>query len=108
AAIAEDLGVQVTVLVRTPQQLARLIETNPFVAAGVDPKVLHVTFLAKTAARGDVAKLDGSAFAPDEFRIDGTEVFLACPNGYGRTKINNTWFEDRKSTRLSSSHRTIS
>ena len=29
----------------------------------------------------------------DEFAIIGQEVFLFCPNGYGRTKLSNNWFE---------------
>jgi uncharacterized protein (DUF1697 family) len=30
---------------------------------------------------------------PDEFRIAGREVYLLCPNGYGKTKLNNTLWE---------------
>ena len=37
--------------------------------------------------------LDETAFTPDEFRVHGHEVYLSCPKGYGRTKINNSWFE---------------
>jgi uncharacterized protein (DUF1697 family) len=40
-----------------------------------------------------VRVLDDTAFAPDQFRVAGGEVYVSCPNGYGRTKINNTWFE---------------
>ena len=25
--------------------------------------------------------------------MHGQEVYVSCPNGYGRTKINNSWFE---------------
>ncbi len=28
----------------------------------------------------------------------GREVYLHCPNGYGTTKINNTFFEKRLNT----------
>ena len=30
---------------------------------------------------------------PDEFRISGRLVYLHCPNGYGRTKLTNAFFE---------------
>ena len=92
-AIADDLGLDVAVLVRTPAQLATVLDASPFVDAGADPKALHVTFLATAPAKAKVAALDGDAFAPDRFRVHGREAYLWCPDGYGRTKINNTWFE---------------
>ena len=92
-AITDDLGLDVTVVVRTPAQLRRVVASNPFVRSGDDPKSLHVTFLAAAPAKNAVGVLDGHAFAPDEFRVHGQEVYVSCPNGYGRTKINNTWFE---------------
>jgi uncharacterized protein (DUF1697 family) len=93
SAIAAELGLDITVLVRTPAHLTKVLDANPFVRAGIDPKVLHVTFLAAAPEHRAVSDLDGAAFAPDEFRVHGTEVYVKCPNGYGRTKINNTWFE---------------
>ena len=36
---------------------------------------------------------------PTSFAVDGREVFVRCPNGYGRTKINNTFFERKLATR---------
>ena len=30
---------------------------------------------------------------PDEFRVAGREVYLHCPEGYGRTKLTNAFFE---------------
>jgi uncharacterized protein (DUF1697 family) len=92
-AITDDLGLDVTVLVRTPAQLATLVDANPLVGDGVDPNTLHVTFLASRPARAEVAALDGRRYAPDEFVVVGDAVYLVCPNGYGRTKINNTYFE---------------
>jgi uncharacterized protein (DUF1697 family) len=92
-AIADDLGLDVTVLVRTPAQLAAVLDANPFAEAGADPQTRHVTFLATAPAKAKVGALDGDAFSPDVFRVHGREVFLWCPNGYGRTKINNSWFE---------------
>ena len=29
----------------------------------------------------------------DRFVIRGREVYLSCPNGYGRTRFSNTFFE---------------
>lgn len=32
-------------------------------------------------------------YLPDEFYISGRSIYLFCPNGYGNTKLSNTFFE---------------
>ena len=32
-------------------------------------------------------------FEPDEFEVVGREVYLHCPEGYGRSKLSNAYFE---------------
>jgi len=34
-------------------------------------------------------------YKPDEFVIIGKEVYVHCPNGYGNTKLTNTFFEKK-------------
>lgn len=92
-AVAADLGLEVTVLVRTPAELGRVLAANPFTTGGVDPTRLHVTFLAGSPDPSRVDALDGSAFAPDEFAVHGREVYVHCPGGYGNTRIDNSYFE---------------
>jgi uncharacterized protein (DUF1697 family) len=85
--IATAFGLDVAVLVRTRAELATALKRNPF---GADA---YVTFLDAVPARARVAGLDPAPYAPDEFAVRGREVFVRCPNGYGRTKINNAFFE---------------
>ena len=85
----------VTVLVRSPAELAKLVAGNPFVKRGVDPKTLHVTFLADKPDRERVRNIGDGQSGEDEYAIAGREVYVHCPNGYGRTKINNTFFEKK-------------
>jgi uncharacterized protein (DUF1697 family) len=92
-AIDRAFSLDVTVLLRTPAELAKVVKTNPF---GSDA---YVTFLDGAPDRKLVAALDPAPFAPDEFRVVGQEVYVRCPNGYGRTKINNTYFEKKLATR---------
>lgn len=86
--IGEDLGVDAAVLVRTAEELAAVVAGNPFAARGLDPATLHVTFLAE--ARAELAVPPGE---PDEAAVVGREVYLHCPAGYGRTKVNNAYIE---------------
>jgi uncharacterized protein (DUF1697 family) len=91
AGIRRTLGLDIAVLVKTQRELAKLVERNPFASA--DPSTLHVTFLAKAPARDRVRKLSEQSFGPDELHVTGREVYLCCPNGYGRTKLSNAFLE---------------
>jgi len=91
--LKSEFGMEITVLLRTPAELGKIVKRNPF------DKNAYVTFLDKAPARKLVDAIDPAAYAPDEFAVDGTEVFVRCPNGYGRTKINNTFFERKLATK---------
>ena len=84
-AIAEQLGVATTVVVRTPAQLGRVLAANPFPAA--DAKELHVGFLSEAPARRAVSSLADLSFPPDEFVLRGAELYFRFPNGMGRSKL---------------------
>lgn len=101
--IATAFGLDVAVVVRKADQLARILGSNPFAVPGVDPKTVHVTFLAGQPASERAEELIRTAagagpdrtFGDDRFELAGTEVFLHCPGGYGVTKLNNAFFERR-------------
>ena len=92
-AIEREFGFDVAVLLRTPADLTKVLDRNPF---GADA---YVTFLDEQLDRARVAALDAAPYRPDEFVVDGRNVFVRCPNGYGRTKINNTFFERKLATK---------
>src|SRR4051794_41705135 len=46
--IADELGHEVRVMVRSASHLARIVKQNPYVARKPEPKQLHVVFLADT------------------------------------------------------------
>jgi uncharacterized protein (DUF1697 family) len=91
--VRRDLGLSVIVLLRTRPQLAKVLAGNPFAKDGREPAKLHVTFLAEKPVRARVHELDPQRAEPDEFRVVGKEIYLHCPNGYGRSKLTNAYFE---------------
>jgi uncharacterized protein (DUF1697 family) len=91
--IRRDLRLSVTVLVLTRPQLTKVLGGNPFAKAKKEPAKLHVTFLAKKPPRAKVSKLDPKLGKPDEFRVVGRQIYLHCPNGYGKSKLTNAYFE---------------
>jgi uncharacterized protein (DUF1697 family) len=95
AAIADRFGYRVPVVTRTAAELAAVAAANPFLRAGADPAVLHVVFLASPPGPAQIAALDPDRSPPDRFAVKGREVYLHCPNGYGRSKLHNDYFESR-------------
>ena len=60
---------------------------------GLDPSKLHITFLAAPPAKNAKDRIDALNASPDQFRIKGREIYLYCPDGYGRTKLSNNAIE---------------
>ena len=58
-----------------------------------DETKLHVTFLARAPESALVDKLDPARGGRDRFHVAGQDVYLHCPDGYGRSKLSNAYFE---------------
>ena len=93
--IAEAFGIDVVVLLRTPAELAKVARGNPFLRAGADPSKLHVVFLSGKPATKAAAQLDPERSPPGEFRLEGREIYLHLPTGFGRSKLTVDYFERR-------------
>jgi uncharacterized protein (DUF1697 family) len=91
--IRAELGLDVTVLLRTKTELGKVVAGNPFAGGETDVTKLHVTFLAEAPERALVRKLDPARAGRDEFRVVRQEIYLHCPDGYGRSKLSNAYFE---------------
>ena len=94
-AIAEELGLEGAVVVRSAAEIATVAKKNPFASRTEerDAKSLHVAFLERAPAKAAVAKLDPDRSPPDAFAVRGREVYLSYPNGSGRTKLNLSYLE---------------
>jgi uncharacterized protein (DUF1697 family) len=94
ARIERDFGFDVPTMVLGAETLARVVDENPFAGKkGVDPTKLHVTFLAEAPVAGGLEKMQAVSSGRDQFQCLGTSIYLVCPDGYGRTKLNNNAFE---------------
>ena len=92
--IGKDFGFEVPVLVLTIEKLQQIIENNPFVKdSDKDPSFLHITFLASKPDHFDHAQIEDKKQNGEEIFFSDIAVYLYCPNGYGRTKLNNNFLE---------------
>jgi uncharacterized protein (DUF1697 family) len=92
--VNEVTRLPVTAILRTPAELQRIIAANPFVQeAGAALKTVHVTFLAAEAPKTAAAAIGKLHSGADRWHVAGANIYLHCPDGYGRTKLNNTALE---------------
>jgi uncharacterized protein (DUF1697 family) len=94
--ISLALGFPVKVLIRTAADLRQITTSNPFLQGDArDPKTLHVTFLSDLPSAVLLDEVNAIKDDVDRFVIRGRDVYLSCPNGYGRTRFSNTFFEKK-------------
>ncbi|HEX4919973.1 MAG TPA: DUF1697 domain-containing protein [Candidatus Bathyarchaeia archaeon] len=89
--LKDHLGLQVSVFIRTPNDLARIVAGQPF--KNRDRTRLHVTFLKSTPKKNREAEIRAVARGGEEFSISNLEVYLFLPNGMGKTKLSNNFIE---------------
>lgn len=93
ARITDTLGLDIAVLIRSADELRAVRDKNPFAREGVDTKRLHVTFCDSAPEPTRLEGLSMPASGKDRFAIVGREIHLDCPDGYGRTKLQNALWE---------------
>jgi len=94
--ILEYYQFEVPVVIRTLETMQKLIAGNAFLQRkGLDEKQLHVTFLSEKPTAANLGKVNTFHYEPDEFFIIEDHIYILCPNGYGRTKLNNNFFESK-------------
>jgi len=86
-AIAEEFGFEVSVILRTRDELAAAIKANPLPGAEDAPSRFLVTFLSDVPEKKRVQEIDPKAYLPDEFRVLGREIYARFPNGIGNSKL---------------------
>lgn len=94
--ITDHYGFEVPVMIRTPDELVAALDHNPFLKdEQIDVAKLHLTFLAAVPEPEHLAKIRTYHYPPDQFHIQDKDVYLHCPDGYGNTKLSNTFFEQK-------------
>jgi uncharacterized protein (DUF1697 family) len=86
--IADGLGVDTPVIVRTRDELADVIARDPMGDVVDNPKLYQVTFLAEEPAADLVAEIDGMDVAPERVHLSGRELYTWHPNGIQRAKVD--------------------
>jgi uncharacterized protein (DUF1697 family) len=96
AQIKGTFGFTTPVIIRSATDLEQVLAGNPYLnERQADPASLHVTFLSAEPSESARSAIVNPSKDGDEFVLAGDAVYVFCPNGYGRTKLNNTFFEKK-------------
>jgi len=85
--IKRSLGLDVRVIIRTREEMLSVIKNSPF--KGLDQSKVHVTFLSAKPPSIPLKEIDAAKDKAEKFSVLGREIYLFCPNGYGRSKLSN-------------------
>jgi len=96
-AIEREFGFSVPVQLRTPLDLTSIIDHNPFAEFTEEANGTRVlvTFLAESPAPDKVELLQEYVSQPEKLTVLDRHVYLHCPNGYGISKLSNTFLESK-------------
>ena len=87
---------EVPVIHKTATDLEKTLNENPFLKEpDLQENKLYVVFLFEEPAKELIEKIQAYQTLSDRFEIIGMNVYLYCPDGYGHTKLNNNFFENK-------------
>ncbi|ADZ10516.1 protein of unknown function DUF1697 [Methanobacterium lacus] len=95
--IFETYNYHVEIVIRTMEELKTVVQSCPF--GNKEVEYLHVTFLSAIPGGDRVRSIDmeniNGIKSTEEFKLLSKEIYLYLPEGYGRTKLNNNFFEKK-------------
>lgn len=93
-AILSEFSLNIAVITRTKNQMKKIISANPYLEEpGFDPSKMAVLFLETKPSDSQVLRVADIDYPPDKFHINGSEIYVYCPNGFGKTKLYTNFFE---------------
>ena len=93
AAIKQELGLTIQVVVRTHAQLAAVVADDPLADVVTEPKYYTVWFLTEIPTESTLGDVEPDRYAPDRWMHRGRELYVWYGNGQSGTKIPGTFFE---------------
>ncbi len=94
--ISGKFDYSIPVMIRSLQEISKIISINPFLNEELfAPSKVAVIFLHEKVTESQQLKVTDVDYPPDKFHISGSEIFIFCPNGFGRTKLYTNFFEKK-------------
>lgn len=95
-AILKKFNFKIPVIIRTLDELKETISVDLFKdEKSFNEDRLSVIFLKEFPQPEQIEKVKSIDYPPDKFKIIGKEIFIYCPNGFGKTKLYTSFFENK-------------
>ena len=85
--IAVRLGIDTQVVVRSRDELADVIERDPFPGVATEPRFYQVTFLSGRPKAAQARKVEEGAYGDERVAFSGREIYAWHPNGMRDSKL---------------------
>ncbi|OGU64379.1 MAG: hypothetical protein A2W30_04350 [Ignavibacteria bacterium RBG_16_36_9] len=94
--IKEKFSFDVKVILKTFAELEYILNNNLFLKKQkANSDFAYVTFLSEEPSTISIKKLKEINYNPEEYFIVSKTIYVFLPNGYGRAKLNNNFFESK-------------
>jgi len=87
--IKNHYGFEVPNLILLPQGIKKILDDNPFKQI----EKMYFIFLTELPEQENIQKLATYNFENEFYELHGKVIYFYCPDGYGRAKMNNNFFE---------------
>ena len=93
--ILKLFSIEVPVIVISQIDMEIIYANNPFVNnQNKEISTLHTTFFSHQPEKSEINKISGD-FGNDEYIFTEKAVYVYCPDGYGNSKLTNSFFETK-------------
>ena len=94
--ITKKYKFHVPVTLRTRREISDIIKKCPFgsIDISLEGTRVLVTFLSARPPKDKLALIKKYVAASEELVPRGKEIYLYCPNGYGKSKLSNAFLEN--------------
>ncbi|KFK91672.1 MULTISPECIES: DUF1697 domain-containing protein [unclassified Serratia (in: enterobacteria)] len=89
--IAQEMGADISVIARTPEQIKNILEGNPFSLE--DSARTYFSMLESTPTGSLVEEFQRITFVPDTVAIIDSTIYTLYSTKYSDSKFNNNFYE---------------
>ncbi len=93
--LAERFGFDISVIVRTRAELAKVVERNPLGKVATDGSRHLVSFLSRRLPAAVARELEAADIAPERVAISGREIYAWYANGIQRSPLGKLLDDSR-------------
>jgi len=96
-AIQQHYKFHVPVIIRSQTDFNNIIKNHPFKSINLenDGTIVLVTLLSEKPLKSKIIDIQQYVKAPEKLVVQDTNVYLYCPNGYGKSKLSNNFIENK-------------